>query len=114
MKNVQIIDGAMNATYSFFQCDDQQFELIFPMKDQNILFIGDLAELECKEKFEEIDAAIGKLWSKPVRHEAVCGVHGTIFYEKENCKQYYPKSRRWADMAPSSFNEFQRKMYAED
>jgi hypothetical protein len=30
MKNIQIVDGAANATYSIFQATDQEFETIFP------------------------------------------------------------------------------------
>ena len=30
MKNIQIIDGARNATFSIFQATDEAFEAIFP------------------------------------------------------------------------------------
>ena len=30
MKNIQIIDGAPNATFSIFQASDEEFEAIFP------------------------------------------------------------------------------------
>lgn len=30
MKNVQVIDGATNATFSLFQATDEEFAAIFP------------------------------------------------------------------------------------
>ncbi|MGY3582421.1 hypothetical protein ACVIGB_000655 [Bradyrhizobium sp. USDA 4341] len=30
MKNIQVIDGAQNATFSIFQATDEEFELLFP------------------------------------------------------------------------------------
>ena len=112
MKNIQVIDGAMNSTYSFFQCDDQQFRIIFPMDGQNILFIEDVDFLDCFSDIEKTKNSIRSLWSRPIRHEDVKGVHGTIFYGKNNCKKYYPESRKWSDMDPSSLNKHQRKMYS--
>jgi hypothetical protein len=36
MKNIQIIDGAENATFSIFQATDEEFTLIFPRAGQNL------------------------------------------------------------------------------
>lgn len=30
MKNIQVIDGAQNATFSVFQATDEEFALLFP------------------------------------------------------------------------------------
>ena len=36
MKNIQIIDGADNATFSIFQATDEEFAAIFPGDGQDI------------------------------------------------------------------------------
>ena len=36
MKNIQIIDGADNCTFSIFQATDEEFSLIFPEPLQDI------------------------------------------------------------------------------
>jgi NADPH-dependent ferric siderophore reductase len=36
MKNVQIVDGADNATFAVFQATDEEFRLIFPPPGQDL------------------------------------------------------------------------------
>ncbi|MGG9016250.1 hypothetical protein ACQ9A5_26235, partial [Escherichia coli] len=43
MKNVQIIDGANNATFSVFQATDEEFTAIFP-EGRDMELIEDLVE----------------------------------------------------------------------
>ena len=38
MKNIQIIDGALNCTYSLFQATDEEFALLFPEPRQDIQY----------------------------------------------------------------------------
>ena len=90
MKNVQIIDGAGNCTYSIFEFSNKQFDLIFPAKGQDIEFIEDaIARLGNKE--------VGKLlrpaWKRLVKKDKVRGIHGTLFYELSFKKKYYPTKR---------------------
>lgn len=40
MKNVQVIDGAMNCAYDIFSANDSDFAVIFP-RGKNIEFIED-------------------------------------------------------------------------
>lgn len=87
MKNIQIIDGADNAGYWVYQINDAQFKIIFPKKNQNIEFSGDL--------FKRLgDKAISKfltdLWGAKMEKSSVIGIHGTLFYELEWKKKYYP------------------------
>jgi hypothetical protein len=42
MKNIQIIDGAENCTFSIFQATEEEFQVIFPKADQDIEFSEDL------------------------------------------------------------------------
>jgi hypothetical protein len=41
VKNIQIIDGADNATYSIFQASDAGFGTIFPLPGQDIEVVED-------------------------------------------------------------------------
>ncbi|HEV2804208.1 MAG TPA: hypothetical protein VGW57_04665 [Chthoniobacterales bacterium] len=42
MKNVQIIDGAINCAYSVYEMSDESFRVIFPAEGQDVEFIDDL------------------------------------------------------------------------
>jgi hypothetical protein len=43
MKNIQVIDGALNSTFSIFQATDEEFALLFPEAGQDISLCGRLA-----------------------------------------------------------------------
>ncbi len=45
MKNIQIIDGASNCTFSIFQATAEEFNLLFPEPGQDIQFSEDLEGL---------------------------------------------------------------------
>jgi hypothetical protein len=49
VKNIQIIDGADNATYSVFRVTDEEFRLIFPRKGQDL---------------EIVEAVFRRLWQE--------------------------------------------------
>ena len=42
MKNVQIIDGADNCTFSIYQFTDEEFDLVFLVAGQDLEFIDDV------------------------------------------------------------------------
>jgi hypothetical protein len=44
MKNIQVIDGADNCTFSIFQATDEEFAAIFPQSGQDIQLSEDLSE----------------------------------------------------------------------
>lgn len=48
MKNIQIIDGAVNAAFDIFQATEHEFNLIFP-SHQDIAFIDEVDERENSE-----------------------------------------------------------------
>lgn len=41
MKNIQVIDGAINSVYDIFVATDEEFLLIFP-EEQDIAFIDEV------------------------------------------------------------------------
>jgi hypothetical protein len=89
MKNIQIIDGAENCVYDIFAATEEEFALIFP-PGQDIAFID---EVMARGPEEALNSAFTNLWSRRVRKCEANGVHGVLFYELENKKQYYPTRR---------------------
>lgn len=95
MKNIQIIDGANNCTYSVFAAIDEEFARIFP-DGADVEFIEDLVERLGEEATGQVT---GKLWSRPVDKKVVQGIHGTLFYQLTYKKRYYP-TKRESEMVP--------------
>jgi len=89
MKNIQIIDGALNCVYDIFSAEEDEFLLIFP-NDTDIAFID---EVYMREKKEILDLAFSEIWLRKVNKTKVNGIHGTLFYELEEKKIYYPNRR---------------------
>lgn len=90
MKNIQVIDGALNCTYDVFSIDEDSFFLIFP-NDQDVEF--------AEEFYDRVGPGIAqdifdRLWDKRLDKKYLVGIHGTLFFglmgEK---KQFYPTKK---------------------
>ncbi len=92
MKNIQIIDGAENCVYDIFAATEEEFALVFP-GGTDVAFIEEVYEIGNSQM---LDAAFANIWMRPVKKSLVQGIHGTLFYELERKKVYYP-TRRDAD-----------------
>lgn len=86
MKNVQIIDGAINCVYDIFAVTDEEFALIFK-ENTDVAFID---EIYAEGDSESLDLAFANIWRRRIKKSEVCGIHGIIFYELEMKKIYYP------------------------
>lgn len=89
MKNIQVIDGALNAVYDIFAATDEEFALIFP-DGQDVAFID---EVQARGKKKELDDAFERMWKRRVPKRNAIGIHGVLFYELEHKKKYYPTRR---------------------
>lgn len=107
MKNIQIIDGAVNATYSIFQATDEEFEQIFPQGGQDIEIVEDYVD---RVGENEAGRTLSQLWGRPVRKRDVQGIHGTLYYDYQKKAKYLPKSKREIDR--SGLNEAEGTLYA--
>ena len=107
MKNIQIIDGALNCTFSLFQATEEEFALLFPEPQQDIQYAEDLALLP---RQEEVEAALRQIWERPIRKQDALGIHGTLFYELERYKIYY-RAKREDAIDPSAVNQAQRRLF---
>jgi len=83
MKNIQVIDGALNCVYDIYQATTEEFSLIFP-NETDILFSDEIGSSK------EIDQAFKNIWSRRISKVKAMGIHGTIFYELGHKKEYYP------------------------
>jgi len=109
MKNIQIIDGADNATYSIFQASDEEFGAIFPLPGQDIEVIEDYVG---RVGESEADRTLSKLWERPIHKRDVQGIHGTLYYDYKKKARHLPQSKREIDRAEGQINEAERTLYA--
>ena len=100
MKNIQIIDGAINCVYDIFQISDAGFDLIFT-ESTDIAFIEDL---EIRDNWSEIIPHLSKMWSCRVLKKDVNGIHGTLFYQLIEKKKYYPSLKDEEAVNPTGSN----------
>ena len=100
MKNIQIIDGALNCVYDIFAATDEEFGLIFP-EGTDIAFINEVYD---REDSQRLDAAFNNLWERRVQKFKATGIHGIIFYELDEKKAYYPTRRDAGAINPDGTN----------
>ncbi len=75
MKNVQVIDGALNSTFEIYQVSDEVFRIMFP-DDSDIAFLD-----EVEERFKQIgydDRIWDTVYKDRVDKKQVAGIHGTL------------------------------------
>jgi hypothetical protein len=107
MKNLQIIDGADNATFSIFQASEKEFEAIFP-RGRDIEFIEDFIKRVGKKR---AGAILSPIWERPILKRDAQGLHGTLFYDWANRKKHYPATKREVDTNELSINQAQRRLF---
>jgi hypothetical protein len=104
VKNIQVVDGADNCTYSIFSLEQDEFEEIF-VGDHDIEFADEVVERLGEARARAI---LDGLWKRPVDKKSVSGIHGTLFYELERKKRFYPARREDQMDPPASYSIAQR------
>jgi hypothetical protein len=89
VKNIQVIDAARNAVFDVFAATEDEFALIFP-PDQDVVFIDEVC---ARADAAQLQTALAALWKRRIPKREVLGIHGTLFYEHEHKKIYYPTRR---------------------
>ena len=74
MKNIQVIDGALNSVYDIFAATEEEFALIFPA-GQDVAFIDEVLARGPKNSL----AAFGRIWERRLPKREAMGIHG-LFY----------------------------------
>ncbi len=100
VKNIQVIDGAVNCVYDIFQATDEEFRSIFP-EGEDVAFID---EVYAKGEKEALDRAFNAIWTRRVPKLQANGIHGLLFYELESKKPYYPTRRDEEARNPNGSN----------
>ncbi|AJP72904.1 hypothetical protein [Sphingomonas hengshuiensis] len=108
MKNIQIIDGAVNATFSVFQATNEEFAAVFP-DGRDIELIEDLIE---RLGEQVAGSVLTPLWERPILKRDALGIHGTLFYDNEDRRDHIPSSKREVDWDSRAVNQAQRDMFA--
>ena len=109
LKNIQIIDGAANATFSVFQATEDEFAAVFPADGQDMEFIEDFIERIGDERAGQI---LTPVWERPILKREAQGIHGILFYKYENKRQYFPATKREVDWDHNAINSAQRQLFA--
>lgn len=109
MKNIQIIDGALNATFSIFQATDEEFDAIFPAAGQDIEFGEDFHDRIGSEHAANILAPI---WERPILKRDARGIHDALYYNYADRRQYLPATKREVDRDDLTINSAQRILFA--
>ncbi|MDD2180445.1 hypothetical protein OIN59_23670 [Acidovorax sp. D2M1] len=90
MKNIQVIDGAVNCVYDIFAATDEEFALIFP-DGQDIAFIDEVYERSSNDA--SLNRAFEAIWARRIVKADAMGIQGQLFYELEAKKVFYPTRR---------------------
>jgi hypothetical protein len=109
LKNIQIISRARNATFSVFQATEDEFFAIFPADGQDMEFIEDFIE-RCGE--ERAVRILRPVWERPILKRDTQGIHGTLYYEYADRRQYLPATKREVDWDDYAINSAQRQLFA--
>lgn len=89
MKNIQVIDGAINAIYDIFEATDEEFMLIFP-DGRDVAFIDEVYD---QSEAKALDHALKNIWGRRIAKRDANGINGTLFYGLDIKKVYYPTRR---------------------
>lgn len=102
-----MIDGAANATFSIFQATDEEFAAIFP-DGRDIELADDLSE-----RLGDAEAArvLSQVWERPILKREANGIHGTLFYDAEERREFLPRSKREVDWDERYVNDAQRTLF---
>jgi hypothetical protein len=109
MKNVQVIDGADNATFSIFRATDEEFAYLFPGPGQDIELIEDFFGRHHEDNAAKI---LSGLWLHPIHKSKAVGIDGTLYVDYADKRHHLPASKREIDRDPSQINSAQRELYA--
>jgi hypothetical protein len=82
---------------------DEEFGLLFPEAGQDIQYAKDL-------DFSAVGDVLDRIWERPIRKRDAIGIHGTLFYQLQRYKEWYPQNREDA-VVPLAINAAQRRPF---
>lgn len=90
MKNIQVIDDAINTRYAIYAVTDDEFGMIFPGDGQDVEFIEDLV---VRMGDSAVYRFMAPVWDRAVAKPDVAGIHGTLFYGLPEKRKFYEDKR---------------------
>lgn len=72
MRNIEIIDGALNGRFEIYSITDQTFSKLFPL-GQGEIYLEDLSE-----NLQEDEAFWNRVYAQEIDRQTVQGVHGIL------------------------------------
>jgi hypothetical protein len=89
VKNVQVIDGAINCVYDVFTASDDDHAILFP-DNTDVAFAEDF---ESRTDRNQVQAALERLWHHRVPKAEAMGIHGILFFQLSEKRDYYPSRK---------------------
>jgi hypothetical protein len=108
LPNIQITDGADNATFAIFQVTEEEFSLIFPRNGQDLEIVEAVFRRLGSNRANELFAPV---WGRPILKKNAQGIHGTLFYNYYEKRHHLPKSKREIDRDESQISQPERELY---
>jgi hypothetical protein len=90
MKNIQVIDGAENCSFSICLVEDEDFVQIFPKAGQDIEFVEDLTARVGELAAGEL---VQRGTTRRIPKQEACGIHGTLFFGLSERRKFFPNRR---------------------
>ena len=89
MKNVQVIDGAVNSTFDIYAISEDTYNVIFS-NGEDVVFL-DSVEVRLRSLNIDKEAFWQRFYRKKVLKKEVEGIHGTLHLTGSFCQeQYFP------------------------
>jgi hypothetical protein len=96
LKNVQVIDGAVNSTFDIYAVPDEVFTFIFP-EAHNVAFLKDTERRLSEYQIDEV-----QFWQQFYKNRVfkpqVRGIHGTLHLTGSLVQERYFPTRREEDV----------------
>lgn len=90
MKNIQIIDGALNSTFEIYQLPDEIFEIMFP-NGTDVAFLDDVQKAFVRS---QIPNPWDIVYGNQVNKVEVIGIHGTLHLTASPInRDYFPTGK---------------------
>ena len=84
MKNILIVDEAVNATFSVFQATDTEFTTLFP-NGEEIEVIEDVIDRAGDAVADEI---LARVWERPILKSEAQGIHAILIHGEPSRRDY--------------------------
>ena len=91
MKNIQVIDSAENCVFDIFAATNAEFRLLFP-HGHDVAFADEMIRRN-RGRRAALHEALKRIWNRRLPKSQAVGIHGLLFYDLPQKKQYYSTRR---------------------